>query len=367
MKIGIVVPKLSGGGAEYVAREWAEYLADAGVDVTVLVTEPCGPIHDCPFTVVEVAGKSFLSRARSLRELIGNLHLDVVIGLMPYWNLLVLAASKPTKRFKTKVVISSHTIESGYGARRGRGFMAQTLLARLVYRFAGALVASSHPVAAEALARYGIRRDRLWVVPNPVFPDCVETPPERLRGADGANTLSLVVPGRMVFQKRPGLAVDVALLLGRQWGNNPEVIFVGEGSATEAIRRRASEAGVKADFRDWNPRWASTVPNDSVVLLPSMLEGFGNVLVDATAAGLPLVVSSRALGVADAVIPGITGELVSGDTAADYARGVLAVSKTRSREYVNIDPWLNRFTRENSGEQLLIVIDSLVKRGHESS
>lgn len=357
MKIGIVVPKLAGGGAEYVAREWATFLLQAGLDVFVIATERVENPGHYPFRVLQLQSRSFLGRIKDLQQIISNEGLSALVALMPYWNLLALAAGNFSKSSRTAVVISSHTIESPYGVIRRRSFAVQMALARCGYRYADALVASSHPVAAEAVARYGIQRDRLWVVPNPVFPQ--EMNENRGSRRKLGRPLTIVVPGRLVDQKRPRLAVDVAAALGLRWGTAPNVIFVGDGPAKERTMQDAEEAGISATFKCWDSDWAVQIPDNSIVLLPSMLEGFGNVLLDAAASGVPAVVSSRALGAADAVLPGITGVLVTGDQVADYVHGVLRVAEDIAFDQNTVDCWLNRFTRQNSGQQLLAILTNL--------
>lgn len=361
MKVGFVVPKLSGGGAEYVAREWASYLANAKFEVTIFVTQAVEELEPASYSVVLLPSSGFLGKIMSLRSQIAYRGIDVVVGVMPYWNLLAIIAGKSRLASKTKVVLSSHTIESDYGAERGRGFVLQTFMARFFYRHADAFLASSHPVAAEAVARYSIHRDRLWVVPNPVFPE----PIDRSAVTDKPSLARvgyrpiLVVPGRLVDQKRPEVAIDVAAAIGRLQGASPEVWYVGDGPARESLKSRAHSAGVQATFMAWDSEWPSLVPPGSVVLLPSMLEGFGNVLIDAAAGGLPVVASSKALGVADAMIPGVTGVLVTGESVASYMDGVLRVRDLPSSNNQSVDRWLNRFTRDHSGAQVQSVISNL--------
>lgn len=360
MKVGFVLPKLSGGGAEYVAHEWAAYLSDANVDVRIFVTDGSETATPAGMRIVPLAGSSFLSRVASLRSQVLSENVDVLVGFMPYWNLLTLLAGKSWLRRRVRTVLSGHTIESPYGVNRGRGFLMQTTLARIIYRFADAYIASSHAVAAEAVARCSIDRSKLWVVQNPVFPGAVQ---QRLRpGFTSSTTASvdvLVVPGRLVEQKRPALALDVAYELGLAGNPPPEVWFVGDGPSAEGLKLRAKELRVKAVFIPWDPKWAEQMPPASVVLLPSMLEGFGNVLLDATAGGLPIVVSSKALGVADAIIPDVTGVLVSGDSASHYASGVLRAQILEDMDTATVSRWLNRFTRSCSGRQLLSILSAL--------
>jgi glycosyltransferase involved in cell wall biosynthesis len=84
------------------------------------------------------------------------------------------------------------------------------------------------------------------------------------------------------------------------------------------------------------------------------VEGFGNVLIEAAAAGIPSVARSSALGVADAVIPGVTGELVASGTPEQLADGVLRAITARPADPVAA--WLRRFTTQSSSDTLLELI-----------
>ena len=93
-----------------------------------------------------------------------------------------------------------------------------------------------------------------------------------------------------------------------------------------------------------------------MVLLPSTCEGFGNVLVEAAAAGIPSVAMSAALGVADALVPGVTGELVHLDSPDMIADAVQRAARYR----VDAPRWLERFSVDNSTDVLAAVFDRVV-------
>ena len=90
-------------------------------------------------------------------------------------------------------------------------------------------------------------------------------------------------------------------------------------------------------------------PAGSVVLLPSLAEGFGNVLVEAAAAGLRSVVLHGVQVRLTRSFPGITGELVTGESAEQYASAVLAVP---DEPLNHVEAWLRRFSFQNSGATL---------------
>jgi glycosyltransferase involved in cell wall biosynthesis len=63
-------------------------------------------------------------------------------------------------------------------------------------------------------------------------------------------------------------------------------------------------------------------------MLTSLLEGTPNVLIEAQAMGLP-VVASAARGSAETVEDGVTGRILTRETAADFAAAVLAFLENR--------------------------------------
>ena len=93
---------------------------------------------------------------------------------------------------------------------------------------------------------------------------------------------------------------------------------------------------------------------------PHFDDGGAVVLVEAAAAGYPSVAISGALGVADAIVPGITGELALSADPADIADALL---RAADLTLTGIDPWLRRFSIEASGADLERVLVTAVERG----
>jgi glycosyltransferase involved in cell wall biosynthesis len=120
----------------------------------------------------------------------------------------------------------------------------------------------------------------------------------------------------------------------------------GDGPLLAAVTQRAEARGVELRHHGWVEDWFDHCGDDAVLLLPSSREGFGNVLVEAAAVGVPSVAASEALGVADALVPGMTGELARSGTPADFAD---AVERATCLDLSYIDGWLQRFSMEESG------------------
>lgn len=97
-----------------------------------------------------------------------------------------------------------------------------------------------------------------------------------------------------------------------------QVIFFGQGPHRDVLEREVAERGLAevvqfAGFRDDLPRWVGSL---DLVVHPALMEGLGVSLLQASAAGVP-VIASRAGGMPEAVADGVSGLLVPpGDVAA---------------------------------------------------
>jgi len=132
-----------------------------------------------------------------------------------------------------------------------------------------------------------------------------------LRERIGARRQSpiVVLVGELNERKGQHLIVEAAprLLAARP---DAHIVFVGEGDARSSLVTSIRSAGVERavhllGFRDDVPE---ILVSSDVLVLPSTVEGFGYVLIEAMAAGLP-VVASHTSSIPEIVDDGVTGRL----------------------------------------------------------
>jgi glycosyltransferase involved in cell wall biosynthesis len=89
------------------------------------------------------------------------------------------------------------------------------------------------------------------------------------------------------------------------------LVYVGKGDLEGELRREASRMGAseKVRFLGWRDDIHEILPVLDIFVLPSLNEGMGRVLVEAMAAGRPLVASNVG-GISDLVFQGENGLLV---------------------------------------------------------
>jgi glycosyltransferase involved in cell wall biosynthesis len=186
-----------------------------------------------------------------------------------------------------------------------RSVRLQKVLSLLVDRF----VAVSEHVARE-LRRDVLRPGTVQVVPNGIHLDPFQSaadPAFRLALTGGTTNRPIVLTlARLWWRKGLNYLLEAAALV-------PQAMFVvaGEGPERELLETQARDAGIAARVvflgqRDDIPRLLAAC---DVFVLPSLFEGLPLSVLEAMAAGKP-VIATDVGGTAEAVIEGRTGLLV---------------------------------------------------------
>ena len=188
--------------------------------------------------------------------------------------------------------------------------------------------------------------------------------PLEMRNRLGLNRNSKIIltVGRHVKHKNHILIPEIARLICRQ---EPEAYFVinGVGPLREIVEKRVAELGLSKKFRflDGMPNLVPLWKSSDVFLFPSLMEGFGIVVIEAAAAGLP-VVAHQIPGVMEAATACHKAILLpTGTSPSKWSESVLTMLDTGR---LVGDKYLKhkqnfKFTTENSLRCLLEVYRQL--------
>ncbi|MHA7987750.1 glycosyltransferase [Rathayibacter sp. CAU 1779] len=355
MHVMFVAQCVYGGGAEVVVSRWSNQLVEMGHKVDLVTTNPDLDDIELDSRVGRYRMRHLppLRKAVGLRRLVLKRRPDVVMSHLTRQNVILLASLLGVSRSRRPVVaITEHSVLSLISGTTWTGRAGRTL-ARALYPHADLAFCVSHAAAADLL-RYGVAGDTLRVVANPLFDHPIPMRSRPSVFSPGSHTIRLISPMRLAEQKQPVRAIETVCELRRR-GYNAELISFGAGPMLTEMQDTARRLKVPVDFRGWDPAWTDSCDADDIVLLPSKVEGLGNVLVEAAAAGLRSVAPSTALGVSDALLPGITGELACTSSACDLADAVERVRTVRLELPVE---WLERFRTDSSANALLAALQS---------
>jgi glycosyltransferase involved in cell wall biosynthesis len=160
---------------------------------------------------------------------------------------------------------------------------------QLAYRWPMGFAANSRHVVTAVIRGYGVPAERIEVVPIGL-PECVAAEPERLEGKPAV----LFVGGNY---QRKGLPI-LFRAFHRLLGSHPDARLhvVGGDPKVEAFRARAWELGIgqAVEFHGWQPnrRVRAMMAGASLFAMPSLVEAFGLVYLEAMRARTPVVATA---------------------------------------------------------------------------
>ena len=168
--------------------------------------------------------------------------------------------------------------------------------------------------------------EKLVVIPNGVdAARFAQSPPADL-GAFGIppNARTLLFVGRLEFQKAPELLIEAA---ARCLPAHPDthLLLVGDGALRGRLAAQAQETMVadRIHFAGSRTDVPGLMRSASLLVLPSRWEGLPNVVLEAMAAGLP-VIATAVEGAAEVVRNGETGWLIPADSVTALADAMTA-------------------------------------------
>lgn len=232
-----------------------------------------------------------LSATHHLARMLGEQRADLVQTFLLHGN--VFGAWAAHKAGIPRVVTGLRVAE-----RRGRW---RLWLERWAARWAMRHVAVSESVSQFARTSGGLKAERIVVIPNGVDV-------EAFRAATPARLEELGVPaGRKVVASigrlDPQKGLNWLLESAPRWlGACPQhdLLIVGQGPERVRLERQAAGLGIapRVHFAGWREDIAGILKSSDLLVLSSAWEGMPNILLEAMAAGLP-VVARQVEGVAE--------------------------------------------------------------------
>jgi glycosyltransferase involved in cell wall biosynthesis len=332
VRIVFALDNLDVGGSELNAVRTAEHLDRERFDLRIVCMKPKGRLVDrcraigVPIIHVRVkslhgwtmatAGWQFASYLRAERVQIVHAH-DM------YSNVFAVPWARAAR---TPVIIASrrwwYTLPS-VKLRLGN---------TLAFRMASAVLANSARVAASVQGADGVSPERIRVVPNfasdTAFEALSDECRDRRRRELGipADRFLVGCVARLVPVKDHATLLR-ASAIARQAKPRMHLLIVGDGPCRPELETLAAElnltdavtfVGERSDGGNYHALCDASA-------LSSISEGFPNTLVEAMAAGRP-VVATAVGGTLDAVVDGVTGILVKAGDANELAAALVRLA-----------------------------------------
>ena len=199
-----------------------------------------------------------------------------------------------------------------------------TAMNKKLLNMADAVIADSEFLKKQLIERVGIDQKKIHVIYCGV--DLESIKPEVNKGptllSKAGPYKTILFLGRFIERKRPDLAIEIFARLHQK---HPEtkLVMIGEGPLEQALKIQISKLKLQNAVEFSGPLFGKEklkkYHEADLFLFPSQKEGFVLVVLEAMAAGLPLLVPD-ALGFPEAVENGKNGYLADPDNIGDWVK-----------------------------------------------
>ncbi len=331
-KIIFVVPSLQGGGAEKVAetllgsmrnspdleltlvlfrKRASEYL---GQDVTVknINVRERGSFVYTAFKFIKIVV--------SLAIIIIHVRPHTIVGFMEYSNIVTIISNWLAGK-KSKVVVSVHAPPSCQIVEYGAGYREKIagLLMKMLYNKADSIVAVSESVRKDLVENFKIHKTLIRVISNPIDLNKIALlSEEKVNEEVFCRTFPIILAvGRLSKEKGHDTLLRAFSLLRLK--TQAKLVILGEGKEEKKLKQLGEQLGIEEEvcFIGYKTNPYKYMKRSTLLVHPSLYEGFGIVLVEAMVCGIPVISTRSYEGIENIVEHEKTGLLVkAGDEQA---------------------------------------------------
>jgi len=299
-RVLLLTPSLGGGGAQHVLVLVARGLPREKFEVHLgLVRQGDASSGTAPpgATVHTLGAGRARAATLPLLLLVWRLRPDVILSSAPEISFLTLLL-RTFFPVRTRVLVRQNGTVSA-GLAHGGVPRYTRLLYRLLYRRADRVICQSRAMAEDLAHETGVRNEQIVVLPNPVDLEGILAARDAPSAWNGPGPHLLAV-GRLSREKGFDLLIE-ALARLRKGFPEADLILVGSGREEMALKTLCRSLGLETavHFAEQVDPPYVFFPGATLFVVPSRYEGMPNAMLEAAAAGLPLVSTPASGGLVD--------------------------------------------------------------------
>lgn len=329
MKVTHVIKATRISGAERHLLILLPALKARGVDVSLLLLEsPAHPVDDMaaalekagvPVRRIPIYGHVDWRVIGRLRDALREIQPDIVHTHLIHADLFGTLAAK---RARVRTIITSRHNDDNF-----RRLLPVRTLHRLWWRMTSAGIGISQALTRFCIEVEGAPARKMTTIYYGLTPQVADRKAARaalLRELNlPATTVLVGMVCRLIEQKGVSYALRAFASVAGQFPA-AHVVIAGDGTLRRALEAEAKALGIggRVHFLGWRDDATDILAALDVLLMPSLWEGFGLVMLEAMAQTVPII-GSRVSAIPEVIVDGETGLLVP-PRDADALAGALA-------------------------------------------
>ncbi len=314
--IAFFLVNLEGGGAEKVMLSLASGFAEKGLKVDLVIVKLEGEYLELISPNVRLINFSSSRLITSLPLLVSYLKKNrpkVFISALEDPNTLSIIA-KILARVPTRLIVTVHNhLSCSYKQSNDLKSKLIPFFVRWLFPFANNVVSVSQGVADDVEKLSGLPSKNIQVIYNPIFtPDLLEKFHEPVNHPWFLEHQPPVIlgVGRLTKQKDFSTLIRAFALVQKQY--NVRLMILGQGEELPDLEVLVQQLNLvdNVAFPGFVANPYAYMPKAKVLVMTSIFEGFGNVLVEGMLAGTPVVSTDCESGPSEILADGKYGTLV---------------------------------------------------------
>lgn len=315
MHVMFFLPSAAGGGAEKAFALLANTFAHNGVKTSIAFAKPGGPIRSLlaeNVSCIDLMCRSTLRATRSLAKTL--LHEQVTHLITGIGNADVVGAlASWIGNYRGRRIASVHTspvMSTGQGTSIRQRIVG--CLLPQVYKTADHVVCCSHGVSDELAHYFGVCRDRITTIYNPIDINEIQAKASLYHNYSLPKNYFAALAR---LEPVKNLEFMLTAFAKACQSNDFYLVICGDGSLRESLIKRSHELGVakKIIFLGYLDNPYPVLAGAKALLVTSKYEGFGNVIVEAMSLGVPTISVNCPFGPSEIIDNHTSGLLVPSD------------------------------------------------------
>jgi len=355
-------PTIVFGGAERTTATLLEKLDKSIFDVLFITKK--GIFHPLPVERVmymddlgihdgfEGIG-SLVKDTKIMLQLIKKERPDIVFGMLHY-ACIILSLMKIRLRDRVRIIISPRTPSKDainfYFKDNVKKRLVWNFMVRFFCRYSDRIVVASEGIKEECITEYKAERKKVVTINNSVDAQSVgRFSGESIDEESSPDHFVISTAGRLSAEKNIAVLLNAFALMRRDL--KAKLWIVGDGPERPYLESLAASLNIMDDIVFWGfqKNLYKFIQKSDIFVHTSLFEGFGNIILEAMACGVPVIATDCPFGPREIINNGENGILVPVSDEGALAKAlkiVLENKEARKRFVKNAHKRLLEFTPE---------------------